>query len=53
MNYYDPARDIEPGMRCTAYYYVTRRGLPATMCYLQELGLKERPARRSRPRCAP
>lgn len=46
MSYYFPPRVIEPGMRCSAYYYVTRRGLPATMCYLQELGLRSARAAR-------
>jgi len=35
-----PRGIIEPGMRCTAYYYATQRGLPVTMCYLLELGLR-------------
>src|SRR5215831_106302 len=31
---------FEPGLRVSAYYHSVRRGLPVTMCHLQELGLR-------------
>jgi hypothetical protein len=31
---------LPPGWRCTAYYYTQHRGMPVTLSYLQELGLR-------------
>jgi hypothetical protein len=40
MTAYAPPRLLPPGYRCSAYWYSARRGLPASMCCLLELGTR-------------